>query len=73
LVTICKNGKEAYEQYKKTNPQLLVFDVMMPKKDGFTLAKEIRKEDTKIPIIFLTAKSQTQDVVEGFSNGKTII
>jgi len=41
----------------------------MPKKDGFTLAKEIRLEDTAIPIIFLTAKSQTQDVVEGFSIG----
>ena len=68
-VTLCKDGVEAYEQYQKTNPQLLVLDVMMPKKDGFTLAKEIRKEDTKIPIIFLTAKSQTQDVVEGFSIG----
>lgn len=68
-VTLCKDGVEAYEQYQKTNPQLLVLDVMMPKKDGFTLAKEIRQEDTKIPIIFLTAKSQTQDVVEGFSIG----
>lgn len=68
-VTLCKDGVEAFEQYQKTNPQLLVLDVMMPKKDGFTLAKEIRKEDTKIPILFLTAKSQTQDVVEGFSIG----
>ncbi|MCF6306374.1 MAG: response regulator transcription factor [Flavobacteriaceae bacterium] len=68
-VTLCKDGAEAFEQYQKTNPQLLVLDVMMPKKDGFTLAKEIRKQDTKIPIIFLTAKSQTQDVVEGFSIG----
>ena len=68
-VILCKDGEEAYAQYQKTQPQLLVLDVMMPKKDGFTLAKEIRKEDTKIPIIFLTAKSQTQDVVEGFSIG----
>lgn len=68
-VTLCVNGEEAYEQYQKTNPQILVLDVMMPKKDGFTLAKEIRQENTKIPIIFLTAKSQTQDVVEGFSIG----
>ncbi len=68
-VTLCSDGEEAYNQYQKTKPQLLVLDVMMPKKDGFTLAKEIRKEDTKIPIIFLTAKSQTQDVVEGFSIG----
>jgi len=68
-VTLCVNGEEAYTQYKKTQPKLLVLDVMMPKKDGFTLAKEIRQEDTAIPIIFLTAKSQTQDVVEGFSIG----
>ncbi len=68
-VTLCVNGEEAYTQYKKTDPKLLVLDVMMPKKDGFTLAKEIRQEDTEIPIIFLTAKSQTQDVVEGFSIG----
>ncbi len=68
-VTHCLDGVEAYEAYKKTKPQLLVLDVMMPKKDGFTLAKEIRKENTHIPIIFLTAKSQTQDVVEGFSIG----
>jgi DNA-binding response OmpR family regulator len=46
-----------------------VLDVMMPKKDGFTLAKEIRAENTTIPIIFLTAKSQTSDVVEGFNLG----
>ena len=69
LVTLCTNGEEAYTKYKESEPQLLVLDVMMPKKDGFTLAKEIREEDSKIPIIFLTAKSQTQDVVEGFSIG----
>ncbi len=63
------NGEEAYQVYKKVVPKLLVLDVMMPKKDGFNLAKEIREEDDKIPIIFLTAKSQTQDVVEGFTIG----
>lgn len=63
------NGEEAYQVYKKVAPKLLVLDVMMPKKDGFTLAKEIREENDKIPIIFLTAKSQTQDVVEGFTIG----
>ena len=68
-VTHCLDGEEALEAYKKNKPQLLVLDVMMPKKDGFSLAKEIRKEDQHIPIIFLTAKSQTQDVVEGFSIG----
>jgi len=68
-VVLCTDGKEALEQYHIVKPQLLVLDVMMPKKDGFTLAREIRIEDTHIPIIFLTAKSQTHDVVEGFTLG----
>lgn len=68
-VFLCENGEKALEIYKKVEPELLVLDVMMPKKDGFTLAKEIRMIDGEIPIIFLTAKSQTQDVVEGFTLG----
>ena len=64
-----KNGEEAFEVYRKAKPDILVLDVMMPKKDGFTLAKEIRQENKRIPIIFLTAKSQTSDVLEGFNNG----
>lgn len=64
-----ENGEEAYELYKKHHPDILVLDVMMPIKDGFTLAKEIRKENNTIPIIFLTAKSQTKDVIEGFEHG----
>jgi DNA-binding response OmpR family regulator len=68
-VFYAENGKEAFEIYKKENPDILVLDVMMPKKDGFTLAKEIRLDNKKIPIIFLTAKSQTSDVLEGFNNG----
>ncbi len=68
-VTLCEDGEKALKQYHLINPELLVLDVMMPKKDGFTLAKEIRKIDDAIPIIFLTAKSQTQDVVEGFTIG----
>jgi len=68
-VWLCDNGEKAFSVYKEFKPELLVLDVMMPKKDGFTLAKDIRKEDDTIPIIFLTAKSQTQDVVEGFTIG----
>jgi DNA-binding response OmpR family regulator len=64
-----ENGEEAFDMYLKENPDILVLDVMMPKKDGFTLAKEIRLENKKIPIIFLTAKSQTSDVLEGFNHG----
>ncbi|OSY86877.1 transcriptional regulator [Tenacibaculum holothuriorum] len=63
------DGEQAYEFYQDKNPTVLVLDVMMPKKDGFTLAKEIRQENKHIPIIFLTAKSQTKDVVEGFEHG----
>lgn len=68
-VLLCENGEKAFEVYKTHQPELLVLDVMMPKKDGFTLAKEIRVIDDTVPIIFLTAKSQTQDVVEGFTIG----
>jgi len=64
-----ENGDDALEIYQNKKPDILVLDVMMPKKDGFTLAKEIRQENKKIPIIFLTAKSQTSDVLEGFEHG----
>ncbi|GGK47756.1 MULTISPECIES: response regulator transcription factor [Flavobacteriaceae] len=68
-VLLCEDGEKAYKTYKSENPLLLVLDIMMPKKDGFTLAEEIRKEDQDIPIIFLTAKSLTEDVVKGFNLG----
>ncbi|MFY0630430.1 MAG: response regulator transcription factor [Flavobacteriaceae bacterium] len=68
-VFLAKDGVEAYEYYKNEDPKILVLDVMMPKKDGFTLAKEIREENNSIPIIFLTAKSQTKDVLDGFQHG----
>lgn len=68
-VLLCDNGEKAKQVYLEQQPELLVLDVMMPKKDGFTLAKEIRSENDTIPIIFLTAKSQTKDVVEGFTIG----
>lgn len=68
-VLLCDNGEKAFEKYQSEHPEILVLDVMMPKKDGFTLAKDIRAIDDAIPIIFLTAKSQTADVVEGFSIG----
>lgn len=68
-VVLCGNGEIAYQNYRKYDPELLVLDVMMPKRDGFTLARQIREEDPDIPIIFLTAKSQTKDVVNGFELG----
>ena len=68
-VTHCLDGVEAYQNFLKSEFDVLVLDVMMPKKDGFTLAKEIRQTHQEVPILFLTAKSQTQDVVEGFKTG----
>lgn len=65
----CKNGTEALKAFRTEKPELLVLDVMMPKLDGFALAQEIRRYDKQVPIIFLTAKSQTKDVVEGFEHG----
>lgn len=68
-ISVAYNGIEAFELFLKNNFDILVFDIMMPEKDGLTLAKEIRKINKQIPIIFLTAKSQVQDVVEGFQSG----
>lgn len=68
-VTVCDNGKDALTIYQKNKFDVLVLDVMMPEKDGFTLTREIRQENKSIPIIMLTSKSQTADVVYGFKNG----
>ena len=69
LTTLAKNGKEALEYFLKGKFDLCLLDVMMPIKDGFTLAKEIRNSDKNIPIIFLTAKSMKEDTIEGFMAG----
>lgn len=68
-VELYRNGEEAWEKYSKGAFDMLLLDVMMPKKDGFTLAKEIRKVDPSVPIIFLTAKSMKEDKIEGFQAG----
>lgn len=68
-VTLCSDGAEAYKRFNDEKFHLCIFDVMMPKKDGFTLAKDIRKLDIDIPILFLTAKSMTEDKVLGFKSG----
>lgn len=68
-VILCKDGKEALVEFQKSHFDLCIFDVMMPKKDGFALAEEIRKENDEIPIIFLTAKSLKEDRVKGFTIG----
>ena len=63
------DGEAGYKAFLKNKYDLCVFDVMMPKKDGFTLAKEVRQINSEIPIIFLTAKSMKEDVLEGFKLG----
>jgi two-component system, OmpR family, response regulator len=69
LTTLCKNGDEAMIAFRNSNYDLCLLDVMMPIKDGFTLAKEIRALNPTIPIIFLTAKSMKEDVIDGFKLG----
>ena len=68
-VTLATDGAQGLESYNKGQFDLCIFDVMMPKKDGFTLAKEIREKDTEMPIIFLTAKTMKDDVLKGFKIG----
>lgn len=68
-VVLCSNGQEGHIKFTEDNFHMCIFDVMMPKKDGFTLAREIRKINKEIPILFLTAKSMTEDKVAGFNAG----
>lgn len=64
-----KNGQEALQSVKKQAPHICVLDVMMPLMDGFSLAKQLRSSYPDLPILFLTARSETVDVVKGFSVG----
>jgi two-component system, OmpR family, response regulator VicR len=64
-----RDGVEGLEAFKANDYDLCIFDVMMPKKDGFTLAKEIRTFNKHTPIIFLTAKSMKEDTIEGLKLG----
>jgi DNA-binding response OmpR family regulator len=66
---LCADGELGYKAFLKTKFDICVLDVMMPKKDGFTLAKEIRNSNQEIPIIFLTAKTLKEDILEGFKIG----
>ncbi len=68
-VTHAVHGKQGLDFFQTQAPDILVLDVMMPQMDGFSLATEIRKQNPRIPIIFLTARSQVEDVVKGFELG----
>ncbi len=63
------DGNKVFEVFQKTKPDICVLDIMLPNKDGFAIADEIRTVDKQVPIIFLTAKTQTEDLVKGFSLG----
>jgi two-component system, OmpR family, response regulator len=67
--TLAVNGKQGFDMFAKDKFNICILDVMMPVKDGFTLAKEIRAIDPNIPIVFLTAKSMKEDTLEGFNAG----
>ncbi|WP_293310192.1 response regulator transcription factor [Pedobacter sp. UBA5917] len=68
-VNLALDGALALKQFQEQKPDICVLDIMMPQKDGYTLAAEIRKSDPNIPIIFLSAKALTEDVVMGFKSG----
>jgi two-component system OmpR family response regulator len=68
-ITLAKNGIEGFEKFKKEEFDLCILDVMMPYKDGFTLAKEIREVNEIVPIFFLSAKHLKEDVLKGFKLG----
>lgn len=68
-VVLCKDGEEGLKAFTRQNYDLLILDVMMPKKDGFTLGKEIRKFNAQVPIIFATAKGMIEDKTQAFNLG----
>ncbi|AFD08931.1 response regulator transcription factor [Solitalea canadensis] len=68
-VKLCIDGVQALDVFKSNTFDVCILDVMMPKKDGFTLGKEIRELDEKVPIIFATAKSMLEDKIAGFNIG----
>ncbi len=68
-VQLASDGHRALQLFKSEKPDICVLDIMMPVKDGYTLAEDIRRLDSDVPIIFLSAKSLGEDVVKGFKSG----
>ena len=66
---LCPDGEQGFKEFTKNKYDIAVLDVMMPKKDGFTLAQDIRQANADLPIIFLTAKTVKEDILEGFKIG----
>src|SRR5688572_29466643 len=68
-VTLCKDGEEGESTFHTNTFDICILDVMLPKKDGFTIAKSIRSQNKSVPILFLTAKSMMEDKLTGFQTG----
>jgi DNA-binding response OmpR family regulator len=68
-VVMVDHGSSASAAFTKTQPHICVLDVMLPGKDGYTIAREIRQVNPAMPIIFVTAKTQTEDLIKGFESG----
>lgn len=68
-VTHCPDGETALETFKKESFDICIFDIMMPKKDGFELAEDIRKLNSDVPILFLSAKTLKEDRIKGLRIG----
>lgn len=69
VVHMVNDGKDALPVFQQHRPQICVLDIMLPNKDGYAIAADIRRIDPEVPIIFVTAKTQTEDVVKGFETG----
>lgn len=67
--TLCRDGEEGWSKFRKDKYDLCILDIMMPKKDGFTLGKEIKQVQPELPIIYLTAKNLKEDIIEGLKIG----
>ncbi len=68
-VHMVADGKDAVPVFNQQRPHICVLDIMLPNRDGYSIAAEIRSSDPRVPIIFVTAKTQTEDVVKGFETG----
>jgi DNA-binding response OmpR family regulator len=68
-VTLCRDGEEGEQAFANSNYHICILDVMLPKKDGFALARNIREKNKQVPILFVTAKAMTEDKLAGFETG----
>src|ERR1700754_411689 len=68
-VNMADDGAKAMDLFRKVSPDICVLDIMLPSKDGYSIAKNIRQVNPDVPIIFVTAKTQTEDLLKGFESG----